>query len=388
MEYGSLRLQIKVSGAQGDAAMSVPVASFARKNLAMPRWLGAILLVLTVGLAIGAVSIAGAAVREARLAPGAPVDASARRRGRIAIAVGAVLAAAIFYLAFAWWSFDAHRSAMVTKLFKPPPLSVTLEPGNRLKLRAADSQWAKYKVMDSLLPDHGHLMHMFLIRTPGFDRFWHLHPVRNADSSFDVSLPPLDPGHYDVLADVVDRSGFPWTLVGSINLPRAREGATSGDDSGGSFPALNSSAGDSVDVLPDGTRVTWRHDTLQAHHAMVLQFKIEDSGGKPATDLEPYMGMGAHVEIARSDLSVFAHIHPSGSAPMAAVMLAGDTGGASGQAMAGMMTRGGSKMEMPEKVEPEFSIPYGFPKPGLYRIFLQFKRAGKVETAVFDAQVK
>jgi hypothetical protein len=56
--------------------------------------------------------------------------------------------------------------------------------------------------------------------------------------------------------------------------------------------------------------------------------------------------------------------------------------------MAGMMTRGGSKMEMPEKVEPEFSIPYGFPKPGLYRIFLQFKRAGKVETAVFDAQVK
>jgi hypothetical protein len=41
----------------------------------------------------------------------------------------------------------------------------------------------------------------------------------------------------------------------------------------------------------------------------------------------------------------------------------------------------------PPAISPELSMPYGFPKPGHYRIFLQFKRADKIETAHLDTVV-
>lgn len=36
----------------------------------------------------------------------------------------------------------------------------------------------------------------------------------------------------------------------------------------------------------------------------------------------------------------------------------------------------------------EVSFPYGFPKPGAYRIFVQMKRAGRIVTGVFSANVE
>jgi hypothetical protein len=39
-------------------------------------------------------------------------------------------------------------------------------------------------------------------------------------------------------------------------------------------------------------------------------------------------------------------------------------------------------------VSPEVVFPYGFPKPGVYRIFVQVKLNGRIETGVFDAEVK
>jgi hypothetical protein len=300
------------------------------------------------------------------------------------------LVAAIFYLAFVWWNADAQRYATITKVFKPPKLALTLVDGNRLAIRPspADKVWLKFKVMDGIVPDHGHLMHLFLVRTPALDRIWHLHPDRQPDGSFVDALPSLEAGNYSVFADIVDQSGFPWTLVGSIDLPTIKGTPLTGDDSGGEAPALTSSSETAVDVLADGTRVVWHREgaALRANVPMILRFEVQDQNGKPATDVEPYMGMAAHAEIVSSDLQVFAHIHPSGSVPMAALMMASAKSADTANSMAGM-NRPDMNMSAGASISPELSMPYGFPSPGHYRIFLQFKRANKIETAYFDTVV-
>ena len=106
-----------------------------------------------------------------------------------------------------------------------------------------------------------------------------------------------------------------------------------------------------------------------------FRFRVEDAQHHPLNDLEPYMGMAAHAEFVKSDFSVFAHIHPAGSVPMASLMIA--------QENSGPPMNHGSVHTLPAEV----SFPYGFPQPGEYRLFVQIKRKGQIETGVFDAHV-
>jgi hypothetical protein len=89
------------------------------------------------------------------------------------------------------------------------------------------------------------------------------------------------------------------------------------------------------------------------------------------------MGMAGHAVFLSSDGNVFAHVHPAGSVSMAAVGLA-----------EGRNPK--AAMENMDHIAPaaEVSFPYGFPQPGDYRIFVQVRRAGKVETGEFVAKAE
>jgi hypothetical protein len=219
-------------------------------------------------------------------------------------------------------------------------------------------------------------LHLFLVQTPDMKSFWHLHPEQAGTGEFTAQLPSLPAGRYQIYADIVHNTGFPETQVAVIDLPAIAGEPLHGDDSGaGDFSTTNN-----VAQLPDGSRMVWERGSqpLQAEDAFWFRFRVEDKDGKPVSDLEPYMGMAGHAVFISNDGKIFAHVHPAGSVAMAAVDLAGDQSQPQKHEMAGMNSA---------PLSGEVSFPYGFPQNGDYRIFVQIKRSGHVETGEFSAHV-
>jgi len=413
MESGALQVRVQADGAKGQGEVSVPVPSSAQRTLPMQKSLAGLLLALMLLLAVGAVFIVGAIVREGNLEGGEAPDEARNRRARRAMVVTAVLVAALLFLGRLWWGSDATDFQRRVDFFKPPAAALTLVNGNRLEIRLAPGS-ASSQIQDlrtpprlrlaDVIPDHGHLMHLFLLRTPNLDAMWHLHPEPAGGDVFAADLPDMPAGHYQVFADVVDPRGFPWTLVGTTDLPQISGRPTNadnltGDDSMWSGASLVPTAAteSAAYQLPDGGRIVWQRPpgALKAGAPFEFTFDVQDKGGRPAQDMQPYMGMAGHAEFVRSDLSVFAHVHPAGSVSMAALDLAqaglAGEAGASGSAMSMPMSSAMStSMPMADSgpIPPEVRFPYGFPRAGEYRIFVQIKRGGRVKTGVFDARVE
>src|SRR5205823_7370848 len=104
----------------------------------------------------------------------------------------------------------------------------------KLVLTLKNPDWAVSRKIDDFLPDHGHLMHLYVIRVPEFDRVCHLHPDMTSSGVFTHYLPPMPSGRYKLYGDVVHRTGFPETMVSELSIPSALAGAPlSGDDAAG-----------------------------------------------------------------------------------------------------------------------------------------------------------
>jgi hypothetical protein len=51
-------------------------------------------------------------------------------------------------------------------------------------------------------------------------------------------------------------------------------------------------------------------------------------------------------------------------------------------------TREDHSMHLMSGLPPEADFPYGFPTPGDYRVIVQMKHGGVIETGIFDAKVE
>lgn len=399
---GSYSVQVTVEGAVGSGAALVPVMAIATRSLALEKSLGVALAGFGALLVLGALTILAAAVREAVLEPGAAPDTRGRVRARIAVAAGAVVLALALLGGRAWWNAAdaAHRSG----LYEPLHASATVSPAGtaqRLRIAIDDTSWVNPKRQwTPLIPDHGHLMHLFLVRERTLDAFAHLHPLALDSITFETDLPPLPAGTYRAYADIVHESGFAQTLIASVTIstPARTYRASDPDDAwvpGGGQPT--EATGSPTSLLADGSTMRWERGAqdLVVDQDAALRFRVLAPDGTTAL-LEPYMGMAGHAMLTREDGTVFVHLHPAGTISLAAqeaflIRQPGDTTRgelgkritANDRSMRATQAAVESGRSPPDLIE----FPYAFPRPGRYHVWVQVKRAGRILTGVFDARV-
>jgi hypothetical protein len=385
MTRGSYSVRVSVEGAEGGGVALVPVNAVAARRLEMRSAMAAALLAAGAFLFVGAITIFGAAVRESVLEPGVDPSPKGRRRATWAMGISGTLLAIVLFGGWTWWgSVDrAYRAG----IFRPLATSASVAPDGLLTLHIDDPSWLGLG-WSPLIPDHGKLMHMFLVRDDGFTAFAHVHPVPADSSSFAVPLPPLPAGRYRVYGDIVHATGYSETLVDTVTLGAPSDRAAGGtarpdpDDSWAELPRYGAASGD-VFSLPSGRRVTWVGGrNPRVDQEVELRFQVSEVDGAPSA-LEPYMGMLSHAAVTTVDGSVFIHLHPAGSFNMAAQQLF-EVNDPSSKLRSGSAAMGVSPMPNGGGV---LAFPFVFPAAGSYRIFVQFKVADAVETAAFDTRV-
>jgi hypothetical protein len=180
---------------------------------------------------------------------------------------------------------------------------------------------------------HERILHLFVV-SRDLRYFAHVHPEQQPGGVFrlDHALPA---GEYMLIADFLPEGGTPQMVQKAIIV--------SGQPA--PLPVLDES---------NGLRVRMATDGLAPGREAQLTFTVEDGvTGKPVTDLEPYLGAPAHLLMVRDDLSDAVHGHPEED----------QTGG------------------------PTVSFHPVIPGEGAYRVWIQFQRAGRISTHVFDLTV-
>ena len=420
MTAGSYSVEVTVAGTEGEGTVFVPVLAVAERRLDMNPAVGFGLAGAALFLFVGAVTIVGAAVRESVLEPGRVPDAGRRRRGRFAMAAFTVVLTAVLGGGWIWW--DAVDAAYRSRIYRP--WSTTAEvaaPGGSQVLRLAidDPDWRAIEGLPGagLLPDHGKLMHMFLVQAADLSAFAHVHPLREGRDSFSVPLPPLPAGDYRIYADIVIENGFAPTLVNTVRIPPSGSASTAMPQAAGDSRAADGDpppAGPVPDPddswatlrphgaahsgsygLPSGRTVRWeRNGPIGVDEETTLGFSVTEPDGSPSV-LEPYMGMLSHAAVFRDDGSVFVHLHPAGSINLTAQRRFAEAEGAgAGPARGGEHAgtargdRHGEQIRGSFQAANTVTFPFVFPEPGAYRIVVQVKTGAAVETAAFDVDVE
>jgi hypothetical protein len=402
MESGAQSVELEISGSSGFGTVTIPVDAVARRVLAMPKSLGLGLVVLGLTLVGLLLAVIGAAVRDSMLPPGTVPTARRRWCARVAMVFAGCILACLLWGGKRWWDKEAAEYRN-NRLYRPISALATvgIETGQPvLRLQIDDPKFAQ---SPPLMPDHGKLMHFFLVREPNLDAFAHLHPLKRDRKTFEAVLPPLPAGTYSFYADITYETGLSDTLTNAVTIPEVAAASSTRSDPDDSWwvalppgrPSSNGQCRLSADYLMSLSNP----GQVPVNKLVSLRFNVCDDDNRPVT-LQSYLGMRGHLALRRQDGAVFTHLHPGGSASMAAMQLATFRAegrlplyaafGADDPVCQLPPLSAADQAWLQGSPAPDLStvsFPYAFPKPGRYRFWVQVKIKGNVLTGVFDVDV-
>jgi hypothetical protein len=191
---------------------------------------------------------------------------------------------------------------------------------------------------------HERLLHLFVV-SHDLSYFAHVHPEIREDGTFEESVTLPRAGAYRLIADFAPEGGAPQLLQKTIVTAGYRGSLRAGDP-----PPV-----DAADKTIDGLRVALAASEPIAGREQLLTFEVKDAAtGKAVSDLQPFLGAPGHLLIVGSDLLTAAHSHP-----------VAELSGAAG---------------------PEVVFQVLFPREGVYRMWVQLQRAGRIVTAPFTVR--
>jgi hypothetical protein len=387
MTQGSWQVRVTVQGAAGEGVLAVPISAAPTKLMRMSRPFAAMLVALGVALVWGLAAIGAALVREAQSEPGTKPTKARTRLGYRAAAATVAGCAVLLAAGNRLWTQEIARYS--GNIYQPLRMDPKIDK-DVLHLRLGSPTVAEQvfsnRRLDDLVLDHEHLMHLYAVRWPDMDVVLHLHPEQVSAGDFGVELPAMPEGEYRLFADIVHGDGFPETAVATVRVDEHDGRELRGDDAGGAVPPFVARGPVATSFrLADGFSYRFAYDSprggqtsmqeLPGNVPLMLRFTLLDERGKAPRDMGSYMGMGGHLAVIKQDGTVFAHIHPNGSAAMAAYQMA--NAGADAKSMG-----------MDEAHGNQVAFPFGFPSPGRYRLVVQMKHGGVVETGVQDVLVR
>jgi len=188
---------------------------------------------------------------------------------------------------------------------------------------------------------HEKLLHLIVV-SKDLSYFNHIHPEYVGGGVFEIDNDFPFGGSYRLIADFKPTGGDAVTKMTWVSLQ---------DEPEETNPIVPS--GELVDAA-DGVQAKLNIERLGAKTDSTLTFELSDSAtGEPVTDLEPYLGAIGHVVVLSEDGSRYVHVH------------AEDGQGAG----------------------PRAVFEASFPSKGVYKIWAQFQREGRVITLSYVVDV-